>query len=113
MGHHASRPIVVTFDDTEDPVYVPLARGRKYISIMGSTAGTEIQVDYTNDNIMAGQASSYDVHGSPKVAPASANWEVLTAVLQATPINQSLQAFALRLNQTGIGATTVTIIQSD
>lgn len=112
MSHQASRPIVVTFDDTDDPIYVPISREREYITITGETTGTEIQVDYTLENIVRSQASSYDVHGSPIVAPANANWETLQATLAATPVNQQLRAFALRLNMTGTGISTVRIMQS-
>lgn len=115
MGHQASRPIVVEVTNT-GVVYVPISRERDDISINVVAGGlTGVEVAWTQDNIIRGPASSYDVtatEANGHVAPASAEWEVLQANAITTPVvGSSLQAFALRLTGTGTGTARVSIMQ--
>ena len=113
MGGQASRPIIVTVTDT-GVVYVPLARERGYISVQIEAGGlTGIAVDYTGQNIVRDNASSYDVQSRLAVDRTdNAIWTAVSPNAISTPIfGQNIQAFALRLTGAGTGTATVTILQ--
>lgn len=112
MGHRTSRPIVVDVGIGQT-VYVPISRERQLITVQGSTSASgTVAVDWTNDNITRGPASSYDTNNVEHVAPASAAWTVLVAdVVAAAVVGTPLQALALRLVG-ATGASRVVITQS-
>ncbi len=82
------------------------------------TAGglTGVEVAYTNDNILRGPTSSYDVIDAPQrlFAPGDAEWTILEAnAITNAQEGVALQAFALRLTGTGTGTARIVITQTE
>lgn len=113
MGHGYSRPITRVITGVSE-IYIPINRYQEDITVQVTSGGSTFTLDYTLDNIIRSQASSYDVAGEPLVAAASAFWTNLIASGAANAeFRGQLQAFALRVNLTiYVGDLTVRIAQA-
>lgn len=94
--------------------YIPIDRYSPAITIQCDAIGTiTFTVDYTLDDVVRGQANSYDVNNENIVAPASAQWTNLIASGSAdVAYNGSLSARCLRVNRTvGTGQVRIRVSQ--
>lgn len=115
MGHSIrSRPIRRTITGVST-VNIPVDRYAEDLTINIESGGSTFSVNYTNDNIIRGQANSYDVHnGSDVVAPASANFtELIASGAVDAEFRGKVQAYAIQVDVTiFVGDVIVTITQS-
>lgn len=112
MSHGYNRPIYRTIT-AGGAVYIPIDRYRENISISVTSGGSTFTADITLDNVIRSQSNSYDVHGSPVVAPASAVWDELIASAAANAVfNGERSGYAVRINVTAyVGDLAVRIVQ--
>lgn len=102
MSRGYSRPIVVAATGV-GAAYIPVDRYPEDMTVTVDANGNTFTVDYTQENIIRGPASSYDVNSQDLTTPAAAIWhELIASGAIDVAFRGKIQAYALRLDVTAV-----------